>query len=136
MKVNISFAKSFCLNSSRLLGFTSSDLKLVFFKILWLVNNFFKHGTSSPKNMKTLNRSQQVQVESQDCINITYQGISQDGKNYALWMNWEIKCNLESGCTARLQKIFQNLSDIISGRNKIPWDIYKNLSDINLYKTF
>ena len=35
-----------------------------------------------------------------------------------------------------LQIIFQNLSDIMSGRNQIPSDIYENLLDINLYKNF
>ena len=35
-----------------------------------------------------------------------------------------------------LQIIFQNLSDIISGRNKTLSDIYENLSDINFYKSF
>ena len=30
-----------------------------------------------------------------------------------------------------LQIIFQNLSDMMSGKNKIPSDIYENLSDIN-----
>ena len=38
--------------------------------------------------------------------------------------------------TAGLQIIFQNLSDIMSGRNEIPSDIYENLSDINFYKNF
>ena len=33
-----------------------------------------------------------------------------------------------------LQIIFQNLLDIMSGRNEIPSDIYKNLLDINFYK--
>ena len=33
-----------------------------------------------------------------------------------------------------LQIIFQNLSDIMSGRNEILSDIYENLSDINSYK--
>ena len=38
-------------------------------------------------------------------------------------------------CNSGLQIIFQNLSDIMSGgRNKIPLDIYENLSDINIYK--
>ena len=35
-----------------------------------------------------------------------------------------------------LQIIFQNLSDIMSGRNEIPSDIYENMSDINFYKNF
>ena len=35
-----------------------------------------------------------------------------------------------------LQIIFQNLSDIMSGRNEIPWEIYKNLSDINFRENF
>ena len=34
-----------------------------------------------------------------------------------------------------LQMIFQNLSDM-SGKNKIPSDIYENLLDINFYKCF
>ena len=38
--------------------------------------------------------------------------------------------------TPGLQIIFQNLSDIMSGRNEIPSDIYENLSDINFYKNF
>ena len=38
--------------------------------------------------------------------------------------------------TAGLQIICQNLSDIMSGRNEIPSDIYENLSDINFYKNF
>ena len=35
-----------------------------------------------------------------------------------------------------LQIIFQNLLDMMSGKNKIPSDIYENLSDINFYKCF
>ena len=35
-----------------------------------------------------------------------------------------------------LQLIFQNLSDIMSGRNEILSDIYEKLSDINFYKNF
>ena len=40
------------------------------------------------------------------------------------------------GTCSGLQIIFQNLSDIKSGRNKIPSEIYENLSDINFYKNF
>ena len=39
------------------------------------------------------------------------------------------ECNLPG-----LQIIFQNLSDILSRRNEILSDIYKNLSNINIYK--
>ena len=35
-----------------------------------------------------------------------------------------------------LQIIFQNLLNIMSGKNKIPSDNYENLSDINFYKCF
>ena len=35
--------------------------------------------------------------------------------------------------TSGLQIIFQNLSDMMSERNNIPLNIYKNLSDINFY---
>ena len=38
--------------------------------------------------------------------------------------------------TTGLQIFFQNLSDIMSGRNNIPLDIYENLSDINFYNFF
>ena len=34
---------------------------------------------------------------------------------------------------AGLQIIIQNLSDMMSGKNKIPSEIYENLSDINFY---
>ena len=37
---------------------------------------------------------------------------------------------------AGLEIIFQNLSDMMSGKNKIPSDIYENLSDINFYQFF
>ena len=42
----------------------------------------------------------------------------------------------EKDIEAGLQIIFQNLSDIMSGRNEIPSDIYENLSHINIYKNF
>ena len=35
-----------------------------------------------------------------------------------------------------LQIIFQNLSDMMPGKNKISSDLYENLSDINFYKCF
>ena len=35
-----------------------------------------------------------------------------------------------------LQIIFQDLSDIMSGRNNIPLDIYENLPDINFCNFF
>ena len=35
-----------------------------------------------------------------------------------------------------LQIILQNLSDMMSGKNKIQSDIYENLLDINFYKCF
>ena len=41
-----------------------------------------------------------------------------------------MKCN--TGFTG-LQIIFHNLSDMISGENKIPLDIYENLPNINFY---
>ena len=48
-----------------------------------------------------------------------------------------IKVNsFQKTTTAGLQIIFQNLSDIMFGRNKIPSDIYENLSEINFYKNF
>ena len=35
-----------------------------------------------------------------------------------------------------LQIIFQNLSDMMSGKNETPSDSYKNLSDINFINVF
>ena len=46
--------------------------------------------------------------------------------------SWPVDLILTPG----LQIIFQNLSNIMSGKNKIPSDIYENLSDINFYKCF
>ena len=47
-------------------------------------------------------------------------------------MKW-IKSHLILNYISGLQIIFQNLSDIMSGRNNIPLDIYKNLLGINFY---
>ena len=42
----------------------------------------------------------------------------------------------ERSAQSGLQIISQNLSDMMSGKNKIPSDIYENLPDINFYKCF